>query len=148
MIDPLHAKVSTLPGCIVFPPATAEAIITVNAFMNSHNLALVPEEYQHFLKLGDGMSFDGIEFFGTQPQQRLEKKYIFPDLIQMAKPYIKYEYFYRKLVIGRLSETIILYDAVQNIYALIDRVNLRTHLELHSFEELFTYLMRISHINL
>ena len=33
---------------------------------------------------------------GTVVHQRIEKRYVFPDIIQINKPYSKYEYFREK----------------------------------------------------
>lgn len=144
MIDMLFHKVSTLRFCTVFPPAEPGEIAAAGNYLVSRGLAAVPAEYAEFLQLSDGMSFDGVEFYGTAPQQR--KHYVFPDLKTAAEPYCKYEYFKNKIVIGRLSESIILYNANEDIYALIDRVNLRSRVEWASFEELFRYMMKISYV--
>lgn len=146
MIDMLFHKVSTLNICTVFPPAQPKELDTVNSFLISQGLAEIPSEYEEFLRLSNGMSFDGVEFFGSLPQQRPKYNYIFPDLVIAAKPYCKYEYFKGKIIIGRLSESIILYNANEELYALIDRVNLRSRMEWPTFEELFRYMMKISYV--
>lgn len=142
MIDMLFHKVSTLNFCTVFPPAEPEEIAAAGNYLVSRGLAAVPAGYAEFLRLSDGMSFDGVEFYGAVPKKRRE--YTFPDLKTAGEPYYKYEYFKNKIVIGRLSESIILYNANEDIYALIDRVNLRSRVEWASFEELFRYMMKIS----
>ena len=144
MIDMLFHKVSTLNICTVFPPAEPKEIAAAGSYLVSRGMAAVPAEYDAFLRLSSGMSFDGVEFYGAVPQQR--KQYVFPDLKTAAEPYCKYDYFKNKIIIGRLSESIILYNADEDIYALIDRVNLRSRMEWPTFEELFRYMMKISYV--
>lgn len=144
----LFEKICRHEGNVVFLPSSDEEIKNTNSFLSTQSFAEIPADYQNFLKLSNGIIFNGIELMGTLPQQRIEKKYIFPDLIQINKPYSKYEYFNSKLVLGRLSESIICYDGTNATYALIDRINLRSRFESKSFREMFFYILKIGDIEL
>ena len=54
---------------------------------------------------------------------------LFPNLITVNEYYLNYDYFIRKLVIGRISENILLYDGAENVYSVTDRINLRPVIE-------------------
>lgn len=108
MIDDLFEKARKLPGCVTFPPAEPEQFKTVDSFLSSRKFAALPEDYRKFLRLSNGYIFNGIEFMGTVVHQRIEKRYVFPDIIQINKPYSKYEYFREKMLIGRVSESFII----------------------------------------
>lgn len=122
-------------GCVTFPHATDENIKQVENELSKHGFADIPDGYKVFLKLSNGLSYNGVEFFGTIPHSRSEKNYTFPDLISENKQYIHYDFFKQKIIIGRISEGILLYDKKNSFYAIVDRTNLRSHIEVTNIEE-------------
>lgn len=146
MIKPLYEKICSHEGCVIFLPSSEEEIKNTNSVLSCFPFALLPEDYQNFLRISNGFICNGIELMGTLPQQRLEKQYIFPDIIQINKPYAQYDYFADKLIIGRLSESMIIYDRKNTLYAVIDRINLRSRLEVDNFRELFLYILGLCNI--
>lgn len=146
MIKPLYETICSHEGCVIFLPGSEEEIKNTNSFLNCYHFSEIPEDYQEFLMLSNGFICNGIELMGTLTQQRLEKKYIFPDITQINKPYAQYDYFVGKLIIGRLSESLIVYDHKNNLYAVIDRINLRSRLEVGSFSEIFLYILNLCDI--
>lgn len=147
MIENLLSLAKHQNGSITFLPSPSEEIIKTNAFLTSQNFAEIPTDYQEFLKLSNGFIYNGIELMGTVPHPRPDKRYIFPDLIQINKPYIKYDYFDGKLLIGTLSESFMLYDSAEQIYAVLDRINLRSRIEVSDMSSLFAYIMELCGIN-
>lgn len=135
MINDYITHFRSLPGCITFEPAIEANLIKVEAELNSRSFAAVPEDYKTFLKLSDGLIFNGVELYGSIPHYRPNKEYTFPNLITANETYINYDYFTRKLVIGRISESILLYDSENHIFSVIDRINLRPRVEVNNFPD-------------
>lgn len=123
-------------NCICFPPAEENSYNLIDEYLLEHNQCKLPDEYKMFLKLTNGMSYDGIEFYGTIPHERIEKSYTFPDIIMMCQNYANYEFFSHKIVIGQISESIILYDNISASFAVVDRLNLRSRVECDSFAKI------------
>lgn len=123
-------------NCIHFSPAEEDSYIRTDDYLLKHNFCKLPDEYKMFLKLTNGLIYDGIEFYGTIPHDRIEKNYTFPDIIMMCENYANYEFFTNKVVLGQISESIILYDEKSSSFAVIDRFNLRSRIECNSFAEI------------
>lgn len=122
--------------CICFPPAEEESYNLVDNYLLKHNQCKLPDEYKMFLKLTNGLIYDGIEFYGTIPHERIEKNYTFPSIIMVCQNYANYEFFANKIVLGQISESIILYDDKSASFAVVDRLNLRSRLECSKFAEI------------
>lgn len=122
--------------CVSFAPADEKQLKESNRWLLSHGFSEIPDEYKSFLQLTNGFTFNGIEFYGTVPHPRPEKDYIFPDLVSVNKYYLNYDFFNSKIVIGRLSENILLYDSKLKCYAFTDRINLRSRIEFESFTQM------------
>ncbi len=135
----IHAKYS-----VHFSGSAENDILQTNKFLSGQGFAEIPEDYRKFLLQTNGIIFNGTELMGAAPQQRVEKQYIFPDLIQINKLYAKYDYFRGKLIIGRLPESLLIYDNQNRIFAILDRINLRSRLEVPSFQDLLSCLIKIS----
>ena len=110
-----------LPGSVVFEPAVDANLTKIDAELTARNFSAIPGEYRNFLKLNDGLIFNGIEFYGSIPHYREERNYTFPNLITVNEYYLNYDYFIRKLVIG-----------AENVYSVTDRINLRPVIETES----------------
>lgn len=100
----------------------------------------LPEDYGKFLQITDGLIYNGLELYGIHKHERKQHHYTFPDLESVNCSYLKYSFFVDKVIIGRLSEGIIYYDAKSNSYAVSDRINLRSHSEVNTFEDLLKIL--------
>ena len=111
------------PGSVIFEPAVDANLTRIDAELTSRNFSAIPGEYRNFLKLNDGLIFNGIEFYGSIPHYREKKNYTFPNLITVNEYYLNYDYF------GRISENILLYDGAENVYSVTDRINLRPVIE-------------------
>lgn len=143
MIEKALQKFRSFPGCITFPPAAAADIQKVNYTMRKLGFCEIPPEYRLFLGTTDGLSYNGIEFFGTRSHYREKKAYTFPDLAASTKHYQEYLFFKNKIVIGRVSESLIFYDGVNALYAVADRLTLRSRRECSSFDELLEIFIEI-----
>lgn len=141
MIKDYLEQVMAKKGCVFFAPARSEDIMTTNAKMKELLFAKIPSEYQDFLSLTNGIIYDGIELFGCKPQIR--NTYTFPDLIKINQPYSEYAYFSDKIIIGRISESFLIYNSITQDYAMIDRLNLLTRSEEDCFTAMFKMLYEL-----
>lgn len=143
MIKELFEQYKEFKGCILFAPAISADLILVNKHLIQNGFSALPNEYKEFLKLTDGTTYNGIEFFGTKNHYRKSKNYTFPDLISSNLHYDEYDFFKNKVIIGRISENILFYDEINDSYAIADRLTLRSRREVASFEELFRIFIEI-----
>lgn len=118
-------KIKKFPECITFTPCSESEISKTSALLAASGFCAIPAEYKDFLKLSDGLSYNGLEFFGIQNHNRIIKKYTFPDIAASTFHYKGYAFFKHKLVLGRISEALICYDNISDDYTIVDRVSLR-----------------------
>lgn len=143
MINDCIKQFSLFPSCITFPPCTEESITHVSTLLSASGFSTIPAEYKEFLKITDGLSYNGIEFFGARSHNRPEKGYTFPDLAASTFHYEDYDFFRRKIILGRVSESMIFYDKLSNHYAIADRLTLRSRREVKSFAEILQIFLDI-----
>lgn len=51
-----------LPGSVVFEPAVDANLTKIDAELTARNFSAIPGEYRNFLKLNDGLIFNGMNF--------------------------------------------------------------------------------------
>ncbi|MDR1026486.1 MAG: YrhA family protein [Lactobacillus sp.] len=129
-------------SCITFKPSSPEEIDRINEYLISKRFCPLPLEFIQFLKQTNGFIFNGIELFGSIPHYRAEKKYIFPDLEKVNSHYDTYMFFTKKVILGRMSESILTYDSKDGFYSVVDRMKLRSRFETKTFQELLKYLTK------
>ena len=117
--------IKKFPDCITFTPCAESEVNKISALLAASGFCALPPEYKEFLKITDGFSYNGVEFFGIQNHNRTTKKYTFPDIAASTFHYKGYAFFHHKLVLGRISEALICYDKVSDDYTIVDRVSLR-----------------------
>lgn len=143
MIKSYVEQFSAFPGCITFPPCSEEDITRVSSLLSASGFSPIPAEYKEFLRLTDGLSYNGIEFFGSRSHNRTEKNYTFPDIAASTFHYEDYDFFRKKIILGRVSESMIFYDRINNCYAVADRLSLRSRREVKSFAEILKIFLDI-----
>ena len=136
MIDDLYKIIRSQPGAVTFPSAPEGELKKVQNYLASRNFGILPEDYLEFLRLTDGLSFNGIELYGSQPHFRESKNYTFPDLVSINQNYSDYNFFARKVILGRTSENILYFNQSPVCFTLADRINLRSRIEAPSLLEL------------
>lgn len=143
MIKDYVKNFSQFSGCITFPPCTEESVTHASTLLSASGFSPIPQEYKEFLKITDGLSYNGIEFFGSRSHNRPEKGYTFPDLAASTFHYRDYDFFRKKIILGRISESMIFYDKLSNHYAIADRLTLRSRKEVKSFAEILRIFLDI-----
>ena len=145
-MNELLQQASNTPGGIVFSGATEEDLQKTNQLLCQNSFASLPEEYVSFLCLSDGLSYDGLELFGTKQHSRPQKNYIFDNIASINQSFIEFDFFVNKIIIGRMSEYLIVYNKTDKKYTIIDRVNLWTQTEFSTFVELLENLLYLCNI--
>ncbi len=143
MIRDYVAQFSKFPGCITFPPCGEEDIRQVSSLLSASGFSPIPPEYKELLQITDGISYNGMEFFGTRSHNRPGKRYTFPDLAASTFHYEDYDFFKRKTILGRASESLIFYDKNGDYYAIADRLTLRSNRETKTFSEILRLFLDI-----
>ncbi len=142
MISSLLSKAQKTKSFLCFPAIGKESVEQTNQELIKLGSPALPPDFCVFLSLCDGLYYDGLELFGTKEHPRPTKQYIFTDIINANKPFLEYTFFNQKLILGSMSENFIIYDNKNNLFAVIDRINLCSQIEFSSFEELFSYLLQ------
>lgn len=137
MIKATFNQLANKKGCITFPPADKDTMEETNKYMIENKRSDIPLDYRMLLNLSNGLIYNGVEFMGTKAHLREEKQYTFPSLIEINSFTTNYDFFCNKLILGRVSESVILYDKDINSYAVVDRVNLRSRMEVKNLIEIF-----------
>ena len=146
MIKTLLEKTFAQNGCICFPPSAEENILLTNQQLSSLGFAALPPDFAALLSVCDGFYYDGLEILGVKPHPRPLKNYTFADIVEVNRPFAEYVFFKGKVIIGRLSENIIVYDGINKLFAVIDRVNLCSQVEFSDFADLMVSLLRLCDI--
>ena len=120
-------------GGTLFPPASDKALNFVNHILKSHGFSALPKEYEEFLKVTDGIIWDGIELSGTRSEERKKNNYNFPGLIEINLDFMSIDALRGTLVLGRASEELFAYDTLRGKFILIDRLDLTAHSEYPDF---------------
>jgi len=115
----------------------------VNEILLEHKFSKIPEDYQKFLTYINGMSYDGLMFFGSKPHYRKSKDYVFPSIVSATFEYKDLRFFQNKIVIGRGAEFILIYDGDDEKYKMLNRINLKSKREYNNFINMITDLYNI-----
>lgn len=110
-------------GAAMFPPADDRSLRFVSSMLSSRRMAPIPTHYAAVLKFSDGMSWNGVELFGTSSIERREMGYVLPSLIDVNLAYDNYEFLKGKIILGRAAEELFIYDARQKKYFIVDRLD-------------------------
>ena len=105
----------------VFSPVGLMDIQRVSIQLVKQGLVQFPNDYIQFLEITDGLSWNGLEFFSIHEHER--KDCVFPNiqlLSYQATQNLK-SMFPKSLVLGMAPEHLILYEAPQKEYTIVDR---------------------------
>ncbi len=138
LIEKLFAK----PGCITFSPASKADIARTQTQLQEMKFAALPDDFLDFLSYCDGCYYDGLEMFGAKPHPRHKKQYTFRNLSEENRDFCDYKFFLGKLIIGRMSEHLLIYDEQNKLYAVLDRVNLCSMIESSDFDGLMSAILQ------
>lgn len=138
MVKQILQNLNNHPGLILFNPASNNDIVKLNHFLTDYKALDLPEDYQDFLRLTDGLIFNDLELYGCHCRAR--PGYEFPSIEFIYKLTLDNSFFRNNIILGLLSEEIVVYNYTNSFYSLIDRVTLDYLIQYSSFKELLAYL--------
>jgi hypothetical protein len=122
-------------GAVMFPAADDRSLRFVSSMLSSRRFAPIPIHYASLLKFTNGMSWNGIELYGTEAIDRKEMGYVLPSLIDANVAYDNYEFLKGQIILGRAAEELFVYDSRQKKYFIIDRVDFTPSASFPTFSE-------------
>lgn len=125
-------------GFIAFKAASEKDIAKLLQTLNLSSFPKLPDDYCDFLQQSDGFIFNDIELYGCNIHKR--QGYEFPNIEFIARLTSGNSFFHKNIIIGLISEEIIIYNAENAFYAVIDRVTLDYLAQYDSFAELLKFL--------
>jgi len=115
----------------------------IDTVLSEYNFAEIPDDYRRFLTFINGVTFDGLMFFGTKPQERKSKNYIFPSILSVNMEHKDLDFFQNKIIVGRGAEFILIYDKDSSNYKMLNRINLKVKREYDNFINMIVDLYNI-----
>ena len=134
----LQKFLTSTPGITAFPPATTKDISKISQNLARFDISNIADDYCSFLKQTDGLIFNDIELYGCNTHKR--KTYEFPNIEFIVQLTTDNSFFKNNIIIGLMSEEIILYNGKNHFYAVADRVTLDYLAQYKSFFELLSAL--------
>lgn len=113
----------------IFPPMDMMAIQRTSIAFVKSGLIQIPADYVQFLTLSDGLSWNGIELFGIQENERRDTVFPQPTLKTNQSEDLR-KLFPKTLLIGRANEELIVYFNKTHAYHILDRYTYETIVKL------------------
>ncbi len=141
MLNKSLEKICKQSGCITFGGCSAEDITNTNNDLQKNGFCPLPAEYAEFLKIYNGIIYDGLELLGTIPHKRSVKNYTLSSILNINLRYARIDYFSQKLILGELPESFLIFDMETSGYEIVDRLNLDSRRTFNTFNELFNIIL-------
>ena len=126
-----------------FAPTNDAKIDFVDAMLKNGEFATLPEDYKEFLKITNGIIAQPYEFYGTENINRIENNYKFPNVVEVnnlfketTNPLMK-----NRVVLGEKFFDIFVYDNYDNLYKILNRLNLSIIKIFKNFEEVLDNIL-------
>ncbi len=124
---------------VIFPAANIMDIQRTSISLVKQGFVQIPNDYIQFLSTTDGLNWNGVEFFSIHEQER--KDCVFPSLQLM--PYQTTQnlkaLFPKSLILGMAPEQLILYEAPQKEYTIINRYTFNRVVQLPRFADVLYF---------
>lgn len=141
MVSQLQKFLTNAPGITAFPPATTKEISKLSQGLARFGVSDIANDYYSFLKQTDGLILNDVELYGCNTHKR--NFYEFPNIEFIVQLTADNDFFKKNVIIGLMSEEIILYNGENSFYAIADRVTLDYLAQYKSFTELLEALATI-----
>ena len=120
---------------VFFPPIDERSLRFTASMLASHNFPMLPQDYIALLKETDGLGGNGIEFYGTRANDRENLGYTLPGLIEANLDFANIPMMRGKLLLGRASEELFVYDTADMKYHILDRLDFQVSCSFATFAE-------------
>ena len=138
LIADLFDKIYESDALIIKPAEDMELERCARDF-NDIGITAVPDDYFEFLKMANGVAWNGFEFFGTYQITVKKTGYVLEDIVSVnqkmrnRKPGLE-----KMIVLGRFDDDIYVYNSEKFIYQALDSLTLIEIESYESFDELFS----------
>ncbi len=122
-------------GAVFFPPVDERSLRFVSSLLASHRFPPLPLDYIALLKQTDGLSWNGVELYGTRANDREAKGYTLPGLIEANLEFTQAAPMQGKLLLGRAAEELFVYDSADQKYHIINRLDFTNSCTFPTFSE-------------
>ena len=124
-------------GALIIKPAVDYEIKRCVKDLASISAPALPSEYVQFLKIANGMSWNGFEFFGTYQVTVKKTGYMLQDIVSMNEKMRQRKFgFGNLLLLGRFDDDIYVYDPKTKQYQALDSLTLIEVESYDTFEDL------------
>lgn len=120
---------------VLFPPVDERSLRFVGSMLASHHFPPIPADYVLLLKITDGLLWNGIELYGSRANDREALGYTLPGMIEANLEFASFEAMRGKLLLGRASEELFVFDSVDRQYHVIDRLDFSVSCSFPTFSE-------------
>ena len=125
-------------NALIIKPAVAFEIARCQRDLHDIGAPALPSEYIEFLKVANGMAWNGFEFFGTYQVTVKKSGYKLIDIVAFNHKQRGYKAgMDQLLVLGRFDDDIYVYNAEISKYQALDSLTLIDIDTYDTFEELF-----------
>lgn len=118
-----------------FPSVDERSLRFVSSLLSSHRFPPVPPDYIALLKQTDGLSWNGIELYGTRANDREALGYTLPGLIEANLEFAQVAPMRGKLLLGRAAEELFIYDSMDQHFHIINRLDFSDSASFSTFSE-------------
>ena len=126
---------------LTFEGADVRSVKFASTMLKNNGFSEIPAEYADFLKITNGLVWNGIEFYGSKGYDREGKDYSFPGIVDVNMDFNGFDALEGKLIIGRAPEELLVYAAKDNRWQCVDRNDFTVVQVAPSFKELFICFM-------
>ncbi len=134
-------KILKKENALFFPPATDEDRTSLMSFFAGAHITKIPQDYIEFLGKTNGLSWNGIELFGTKAFDRPLKSYTFPSLMEVYQNYAACPWRQKYLPLGHAFEMMIVFHYETQTYQTLDRFDISPHIGFSKFTDLLSSLI-------
>ena len=128
-------------GALIVPPAYDDNIEKCNMDLRNIGLQGLPNEYAQFLKMSNGLAWNGFEFFGTFGVRKKSTGYILRDIVGFNENIEDMTGMKSNgcvLVLGRFDEDVYVYHYVEKEYRILDSL---TFMIVEQFKDFNAFLL-------
>lgn len=138
-----------IENTITFEKAEKAKIDFINAMLKNNEFSIIPYEYEQFLVLSNGLIALPCELYGTETINRQEYNYKFPNIIDANKVFIenKNPLMKNRVMLGTIAFDIIIFDANDNKFKILNRFNFETIETFSSFNNILDYIVNFKEQN-
>ncbi len=124
---------------VIFPAANIMDIQRTSISLVKQGFVQIPNDYIQFLSTTDGLNWNGVEFFSIHEHER--KDCVFPNLLLNAYQTTQNlkALFPKSLILGMAPEQLILYEAPQKEYTIINRYTFNRVVQLPRFVDVLYF---------